>query len=114
LELEGSVMTSAGAQDGCPVCRTALATLCSEPIAERRCPRCWAELWALALPSGPKFFIRRPGQSPAEFLAALVGPALGLSATEIASFLRDADLLDMVEFLAEVEASELFNPRPEA
>lgn len=105
-------MASAGAHDGCPICRTALAAAPSEPIAERRCPRCEAGLWVLALPSGPTFFVRRPGQSAAEFLAALAGPGLGLSAPDIASFLRGADSLDMVEFMEELEAaSELSSNR---
>jgi hypothetical protein len=98
-------MAPTGARDGCPACRTALAAAPSEPIAERRCPRCEAGLWVLALPSGPRFFVRRPDQSAAEFLAALAGPKLGATARDIASFLRDADPLDMVEFLEELEAA---------
>jgi hypothetical protein len=102
---EGEVMSTASEHDGCPVCRTSLAAALSEPIAERQCPRCGALLWVLALPSGRVFFVRRSGQSAAEFLALLAGPRLGLGARDIASFLRSADALDMTEFLEELEES---------
>jgi hypothetical protein len=98
-------MAPTGAHDRCPVCRTALAVEPSEPVTARRCPRCEADLWALALPSGPVFFVRRPGQSAAELIAALAGPGLGASAKDIASFLRGADRLDLVEFMDELEAA---------
>jgi hypothetical protein len=95
-------MAPTGTRGGCPVCRTALDSAPAEPIAERRCPRCEAGLWALALPSGPEFFVRRPGQSCAEFITALAGSRLGLSERDISSFLRGADALDIVEFLEEL------------
>jgi hypothetical protein len=58
--------------------------------------------------------IRRLGQSTSEFLAALAGPALGLSAANIDSFLRGADALDMVEFLRELGiTTRLRDPRYE-
>jgi hypothetical protein len=98
-------MATNGARDGCPFCRTPLAAGPSEPIAERQCPRCEAGLWALALPSGPVFFVRRPGQSAAEFLAVLGGPSFGASAHDIDSLLRSADSLDIVEFLQELDAA---------
>jgi hypothetical protein len=89
----------------CPVCRTPLAASFAEPITERQCPRCEAFLWALALPSGPAFFIRRPHQSAGDFLAALAGPAIDASARDIDSFLRGADSFDIVEFFEELEAA---------
>jgi len=98
-------MAPTGAHDRCPVCRTALAGEPSGAVTARRCPRCEAELWTLALPSGPVFFVRRPGQSVAELIAALAGPGLGASARDIASFLRGADELDKVEFMEELEAA---------
>ena len=98
-------MASTSARNVCPVCRTTLAATPFVPIAERQCPRCEAWLWALALPSGPKFFVRRPGQSAAEFLAVVAGPALGASARDIGSFLRGANLHEVVEFLNELEAA---------
>ncbi len=96
-------MSATGRRMGCPVCGTALAALDSEPIEEQRCPRCEAELWTLALPSGPTLFVRRPGQSAAEFIESLVGPALGTAAMELVSFLQGADAFDTLELMAEIE-----------
>jgi hypothetical protein len=73
-----------------------------DPIAETKCPRCDAELWALALPPVPVFLVRRPSQSAPEFIAALVGPRPGVSAGDVTCFLRNADSLDLVEFLDEI------------
>jgi hypothetical protein len=87
----------------CPVCRTILSAEVSEPIAERQCPRCDACLWALAFPSGPAFSVRRPGEAVAEFLALVLGPALGASVLDIEAVLRSADSFDIVEFLSELE-----------
>ena len=98
-------MSPTGQREGCPACRTALAGLHSEAIAEEQCPRCEADLWALALPSGPVFFVRRPGQSAAEFLDALVGPGLGLSHADLVSSLQGADSLDLVELMVEIETA---------
>jgi hypothetical protein len=94
-----------GQREGCPACRTALAGLHSEAIAEEQCPRCEADLWALALPSGPVFFIRRPGQTAAEFIDALAGPGLCLSDPDIVSSLQSADSLDLVELMVEFETA---------
>jgi hypothetical protein len=95
-------MAFTGARDGCPICRTALSATPAEPIANRRCPRCEACLWAIAASSGSVFFVRRPGQSAAEFLATLAGSGLAASEQDIASFLEEADFLDLVEFLYEL------------
>jgi len=102
---EGAVMASGsvGSRDCCPLCETALAAAACEPIAQGRCPRCEAELWTLAFPSGPAFFVRRPGDSASKFIAVLAGERLRASEADIASFLRAADSLDMVEFMAELE-----------
>jgi hypothetical protein len=97
-------MSPTGRRAGCPVCRTSLAAIGCEPVEEKRCPRCGADLWALALPSGgPTLFVRRPGQSAAEFIDALVGAVLGTAGTEIVSSLQGADPLDMLELMAEVQ-----------
>lgn len=98
-------MPPTGRRAGCPVCRTALAGIGSEPVEEQRCPRCGADLWALALPSGPTLFVRRPGQSAAEFIDALVGPVLGAAGTGILSPTEGADSLDLLELMAEIEAA---------
>jgi hypothetical protein len=89
----------------------ALAVSFSGPIAQQRCQRREAELWALAFASGSVFFVRRPGGSAAEFIAALAGPALGATEPEIGSFLRCADRLDMVEFIAELEEARQWHLR---
>jgi hypothetical protein len=80
-------------------------------MAEARCPRCGAELWVLALSEGPAFFPRRPAQTLYEFLAALPGPLFGLSARQVEAGFQDADQLDVVEMLAEVEEA-LRSPPP--
>jgi hypothetical protein len=94
-----------GTRDGCPVCKAVIAAAPSEPIAEHRCPRCEAALWALNLPSGPLFCVRRPDQSCAEFIAKLAGPALGISAHEAESILIGADRFDLTELLAELDTA---------
>jgi acyl carrier protein len=49
------------------------------------------------------FFVRRPDEPLADFLAVLAGPPLGLSAEQMAATLEGADSLDMVELVMEVE-----------
>ena len=100
---ESGATSPTGQRVGCPVCRTALAAVRSEAIAEEQCPRCQADLWAVAFPSGPVFFVRRPGQSAAEFIEALAGRGLGLSQPEIVSCWQGADSLDLVELMMEIE-----------
>jgi hypothetical protein len=97
-------MSRIGAFEACPVCKTALAAAHTESITDRRCPRCEAELWVLAFASGPRFFVRRPGESPADVIVSVAGPDFRASSQEIDSFLRGADRLDIVEFLGELEA----------
>jgi hypothetical protein len=92
-------MVSTGTCNGCPVCRTALATTRIEPIVARQCPRCEAELWEVGQAGGSVFWVRRPEQSAAEFIAALGGPRRGLSPMNIASLLRSADHFDLFELL---------------
>jgi hypothetical protein len=85
------------------VCRAALAAPGAGPLDQARCPRCDAELWVLAFSEGPAFFPRRPGETPSDLLAALVGTLPGEKPGELEEALRGADSLDMVELLAEVE-----------
>ncbi len=98
-------MALTGSRLACPVCQAALAAAPSEPIVERQCPRCEAALWAIALPSAPMFFLRRPGQSAEEFLVELAAAALGMSEPDITSLMLNADSLDLLEFLAELDES---------
>jgi hypothetical protein len=55
------------------------------------------------LSRGPAFFPRRQGESLADLLVALGGPALGTCASELEAVLQGADPLDVVEILWEVE-----------
>jgi hypothetical protein len=92
-----------GARGSCPACRAALWTPASEPVGQRRCPRCGADLWILMLSRGPVFFPRRQGESLADLLFALGGPALGTCARELEEVLQGADHLDVVEILSDLE-----------
>jgi hypothetical protein len=89
--------------NGCPVCRAALWAEGCQPFGDKQCPRCGTELWVLDFSEGPAFFIRRPGESVYDFLAALAGRERDFSAKEIEVALKGADALDVVEFLCEVE-----------
>jgi hypothetical protein len=100
-------MVSTGTCNGCPVCGTALATTRVEPIAARQCPRCDAEFWEVGQAGGSVFWVGRPEQSAAEFIAALAGPRLGLSPLNIASFLRSADQFDLFELLEEAASASV-------
>jgi hypothetical protein len=95
-------MAVTGARGRCPACRAALAAPATELVGERGCPRCSADLWVVAFSHGPVFFPRRPGESLADLLAALAGPALG-RASELEAAMRAADHFDLVELLWEVE-----------
>ena len=96
-------MAVTGARGRCPACRAALAAPATELVGERRCPRCSADLWVVAFSHGPVFFPRRPGESLADLLVALSGPALGACASELKAAMRGADHFDLVELLWEVE-----------
>jgi hypothetical protein len=89
--------------NGCPVCRAVLWVEDCQPFGDKQCPRCGAELWVLDFSDGPAFFPRRPGESVYDLLAALVGGQLGSSGRELEAALKDADDLDVVEILYEVE-----------
>src|SRR5262245_58016426 len=89
-----------GARGRCPFCRASFAAAQSGAVAEQRCTRCQADLWALAFPSGLVFFVRRPGDDANVLVAELAGASLGASVDDIAAFLRGADSLDMVELMA--------------
>jgi hypothetical protein len=73
------------------VCHAALWAEVCQPLGHNQCPRCGAELWVVGFSEGPAFFLRRPGESVYDLLAALAGPQLGLSASEIEAALKDAD-----------------------
>ena len=68
---------------------------------ETHCPRCNAHLWHLVFASGPAFFLRDSGETIHDLLAE-VGDH-GLSAAEIERIWRDADSLDVAEFLSEID-----------
>lgn len=55
------------------------------------------------LRTGPTFFVRRPGETLYDLLADLGGSRHGLTATELERTLRDADALDVAEFLLTIE-----------
>jgi hypothetical protein len=82
----------------CPVCRTSLPAPTSS-YGESRCPRCSGELWHLALPSGPTFFVRRTGESIYDLMADLGASHDGFTAKQLEATLRDADPLDVAEVL---------------
>jgi len=84
----------------CPICRATLP-LPRDVYGETRCPRCSAQLWHLVFTSGPTFFVRHAGKTIYDLLAAVAGD--GFCATEIERILRDADSLDIAEFLSEIE-----------
>ena len=92
-----------GARGRCPACRAALGVPAAELLGEQRCPRCDADLWVVSFSRGPVFFPRRPGESVADLLASLGGPALGSCVGELEAALQGADHFDVVELLWEVE-----------
>jgi hypothetical protein len=104
-------MTKSWADSRCPLCRAALWAPDTEAIAPRVCPRCGAELWVLVGSVSPAFYLRRPGQSKASFLAALAGPLYGLSAEKMEHTLKRADSLDLVELVMEIEDQLSSSPR---
>jgi hypothetical protein len=55
------------------------------------------------LSRGPVFFPRRQGESLADLLIGLGGPALGTCASELEAALQGADHFDLVEMLWELE-----------
>jgi hypothetical protein len=96
-------MAVTGARGRCPACRAALAAPATELLGEQRCPRCSADLWVVAFSRGPVIFPRRPGESLADLLVTLGGPALGACAGELEAALQGADHFDVVELLWEME-----------
>jgi hypothetical protein len=95
-------MTSDG-DNRCPLCRAALWAPGASAVESKTCPRCGAELWALVGSEGPMFFLRQKDQSRHSFLAALAGSLSGIAAEEMEVILRDADSLDLVEVVLEIE-----------
>jgi hypothetical protein len=96
-------MDLAGASNRCPVCAAALWAPARPPLDQKQCPRCDAELWVMVLSEGAMFFPRRPGESHYDFVARLVGPRLGLSGGDVEAAFKDADSLDLVELVLEIE-----------
>ncbi|SRR6266516_3312655 len=86
----------------CPVCQAALPAPTST-YGRSHCPRCNVQLWHLALVSGPTFFVRRAGESIHGLMVDLADSRHGFTAEGLEAFLRDADSLDMVEFLTTFE-----------
>ncbi len=95
-------MKREGLLEHCPVCRTTLA-MPTGTYGETHCPRCSGQLWHLALTSGQTFFVRRSGESIYELMAGLADSRHGLTAKHLEAILRDADPLEVVELLTELE-----------
>ena len=70
---------------------------------ESQCPRCDAQLWHLVPPSRATFFVRRKGESIYDLMAAVLGARLGLTAKDMENVLKEADSLDVVELLMDLE-----------
>src|SRR5947208_10291664 len=98
------MMKRDGSINHCPVCR---ATLPAPPsnYGETHCPRCDSQLWHLGLPSGPAFFVRRAGERIYDLMASLADSRDGFTAEHLEAILSDADPLDVVELLTELEDS---------
>jgi hypothetical protein len=60
-------------------------------------------LWVLFVAGGPRYYIRQPDQSLAPFLAPLTGPHGSRSDADLAALLQEADSLDLVEIVMEIE-----------
>jgi len=88
--------------DHCPVCRAALPAPTTSH-GETHCPRCDAQLWHLVLPSSLAFFVRRPGESIYDLMAAVADPSHGFTADDLKAVLRHADSLDVAELFAHLE-----------
>jgi len=86
----------------CPVCR-AMLPVPTSTYGETHCPRCSGQLWHLALASGQTFFVRRPGESIYELMTDLAESRPGFTAEHLEAILRDADPLEVVELLTELE-----------
>ena len=91
-----------GSRQLCPACQAALSAP-PHACGETHCPRCNAWLWHLGLASGPTFFVRRSGETIYDLMADLTSPGRRLSASEIERTLRNADSIDVMEFLAGLE-----------
>src|SRR4030088_2753082 len=96
-----------GKRNRCPFCHAALWVPDSQPLGSKRCPRCGADLWVV----GQWFFLRKSGQSLYDLLAELVGQqwldvaGRPLSARDFERMLKNADSLDVVELVMELEES---------
>ena len=95
-----------GSLGSCPLCRAVLpppTTL----YGERECPQCNAQLWHLGFGSGPTFFVRRADESIYDLMVSLANPRHGFTAEDLEGILKDADSLDVVELLAELEGNAI-------
>lgn len=74
-------------------------------FGESSCPRCSARLWHLCLPCAPRFLVCQPGESIYQAMASLAGSRRGFSAKELEANLKEADQLDVLELLADLETA---------
>jgi hypothetical protein len=93
-------MKRKGTNGQCSFCQATLPVP-KDIYGQACCPRCSAQLWHLAFSSGPAFFLRNTGETIYDLLAE-VGDH-GLSAAEIERIWREADPLDLAEFLSDLE-----------
>jgi hypothetical protein len=90
------------ARNECPACGAALWAP-DNAWGEKQCPRCFAELWFVPFSGGRFFFVRRQGESLAEFLCTLVAPAMERTPAELEQVIRKSDSLELVELVMEIE-----------
>jgi len=97
-------MKREGSLERCPVCRATLPVPTSA-CGEAKCPRCNCRLYHLTFASGPTFFVRCRGETIYDLLADLTDSRQGFSAADLERTFRDADSLDVAEFLLELEGA---------
>ena len=95
-----------GSLGHCPSCRTVLPAPATF-YGGSQCPQCDAQLWYLGFASGPTFFVRRAGESVYELMVSLANHGYGFTAEDLEGILKDADSLDVVELLAELESNAI-------
>ena len=86
----------------CPACQAKLPTSESDPWWEIRCPRCLAELMCLQFSAGSVYFIRKHGESTAQFLGRHLGSGTDLQ--DFAASLESMDPFDRAELVADIES----------
>jgi hypothetical protein len=96
-------MKPGGSLAHCPVCQAALAGS-TAPYESTHCPRCQAQLWCLVSASGAMFFPRHAEETIYELLTTLLRDQYPyLDSAEWEAVMRDADALDWVELLGDVD-----------